>query len=228
MVGTLGWVWVGHHHVARCLRRLMLEAIACIEQDLFFSGQKMSFPPAFLPSSSTQMRRRSLIRMSCSHRRAREPGGAISSDVGMATENLWAATSENHGPQTKNMFISQGCGLNWEYVPLLLKLATWLFFQAGKWQLQSCCNDDAMNKFVLNMAAVTRKSFSKNIPSPIQGVDNGMKPLWMEVEPHKPHSRAQALRPKLRSCNLGGTACMMPGWPRVIRIYQARSDFLTI
>ena len=132
MVGTLGWVWVGHHHVARCLRRLMLEAIACIEQDLFFSGHKMSFPPAFLPSSSTQMRRRSLIRMSCSHRRAREPGGAISSDVGMATEKLWAATSENHGPQTKNMFISQGCGLNWEYVPLLLKLATWLF---SSWQV---------------------------------------------------------------------------------------------
>ena len=164
MVGTLGWVWVGHHHVARCLRRLMLEAIACIEQDLFFSGQKMSFPPAFLPSSSTQMRRRSLIRMSCSHRRAREPGGAISSDVGMATEKLWAATSENHGPQTKNMFISQGCGLNWEYVPLLLKLATWFFFQAGKWQLQSCCNDDAMNKFVLNMAAVTSKIFLQEYP----------------------------------------------------------------
>ena len=108
MVGTLGWVWVGHHHVARCLRRLMLEAIACIEQDLFFSGQKMSFPPAFLPSSSTQMRRRSLIRMSCSHRRAREPGGAISSDVGMATEKLWAATSENHGPQRKICLYPKG------------------------------------------------------------------------------------------------------------------------
>ena len=38
------------------------------------------------------------------------------------------------------------------------------FFQAGKWQLQSCCNDDAMNKFVLNMAAVTSKIFLQEYP----------------------------------------------------------------
>lgn len=74
------------------------------------------------------------------------------------------------------------------------------------------------------MAAVTSKIFLQEYPI----TNSGMKPLWMEVEPHKPHSGAQALRPKLRSCNLGGTACMMPGWPRVIRIYQARSDLLTI
>ena len=38
------------------------------------------------------------------------------------------------------------------------------FFQAGKWQLQSCCNDDAMNTFVLNMAAVTSKIFLQEYP----------------------------------------------------------------
>ena len=222
MHGALGFIWVGHHHAARIFMSAMLDAIACIEQDLFFSGHQMSFPPCLRPLSSSQTRRRSLIMMSFSHRRARDPGGAISSAVGMATKSLWLLQVKIKLPKCKNYVWISRVRIDLEIIcPLATEAWNMSYIPAGKWQPQSCCNDDAMKNLSSTWPRSPIRSSSKNIPSPIHGVDNGIKPSWMKEEPHKPHSHAGLQRPSSASAILAAPPAWCPDGQGIFNFLNA-------